>query len=412
MSRQMSRSPLSAEEKAVVGMLACRCKSTGELQELMKSLFAQSVQEMLEAEMDEHLGYEKNSIQGNNSGNSRNGYGNKTITSDYGESEIQVPRDRNGTFDPQVIAKRQTRTDEIEQKVLAMYAKGMTTRDIEDNLREIYGAEVSASLISRITDRILPQISEWQNRPLDVVYPVVYFDGIVFNARTESKVVKRCVYTVLGIGTDGYKDILGFWISDNESASFWANICADLKKRGVADILIACHDNLTGLSKAINATFPPCDNQLCIIHQIRSSTQYVAWKDRKAVCADLKTIYGAVNLDEAEYAKEMVREKWGKKYPSLLRCWDDNWAELVTFFQYTPEIRTLIYTTNAVEGFHRMLRKFTKTRTIFPTDDAVRKAVYLSVKEISKKWTMPLRNWGLIYGQLVIHFGHRLPYAS
>jgi len=324
MKKEQRQETLSAEERALIGKLASRCKNTGELQDLMKSLFAQSVQEMLEAEMDEHLGYEKHSVQGNNSGNSRNGYGQKTIISDYGESEIQVPRDRNGTFEPQVMAKRQTRTDEIEQKVIGMYAKGMTTRDIEDNLREIYGAEVSASLISRITDRILPQINEWQNRPLELVYPVVYFDGIVFNARTESKVIKRCVYTVLGIDKDGHKDILGFWMTDNESASFWANVCADLKKRGVSDILIACHDNLTGLSKAINATFPQCDNQLCIIHQIRSSTQYVAWKERKAVCADLKTIYGAVNLDEAEYAKEVVREKWGKKYPSLLRSWDDN----------------------------------------------------------------------------------------
>ena len=412
MNKKAVVNPVSAEERALIGKLASQCKSTGELQELLRNLFAQSVQEMLEAEMDEHLGYEKHSIEGNNSGNSRNGYGQKTITSDYGESEIRVPRDRNGTFDPQVIAKRQTRTDEIEEKVVAMYGKGMTTRDIEDNLREIYGAEVSASLISRITDRILPQINEWQNRPLDLVYPIVFFDGIVFNARTESKIIKRCVYTVLGVGTDGYKDILGFWISDNESASFWANVCADLKKRGVADILIACHDNLTGLSKAINATFPLCANQLCIIHQIRSSTGHVLWKDRKEVCADLKMIYSAVNLDEAEYAREVVREKWGKKYPSLLRAWDGNWAELVTFFQYTPEIRTLIYTTNAVEGFHRMMRKFTKNRTIFPTDDAVRKAIFLSVREITKKWTMPLRNWCLIYGQLMIHFGQRLPYAS
>jgi len=268
MNKKAVVNPVSAEERALIGKLASQCKSTGELQELLRNLFAQSVQEMLEAEMDEHLGYEKHSIEGNNSGNSRNGYGQKTITSDYGESEIRVPRDRNGTFDPQVIAKRQTRTDEIEEKVVAMYGKGMTTRDIEDNLREIYGAEVSASLISRITDRILPQINEWQNRPLDLVYPIVFFDGIVFNARTESKIIKRCVYTVLGVGTDGYKDILGFWISDNESASFWANVCADLKKRGVADILIACHDNLTGLSKAINATFPLCANQLCIIHTL------------------------------------------------------------------------------------------------------------------------------------------------
>ena len=408
MSKITERTPISVEEKTAISALARSCHNTSELQEMLKSLFAGAVEAMLEAEMEEHLGYEKNSIKGNNSGNSRNGYGHKTITSDYGESEIVIPRDRNGTFDPQVIAKRQTRTDEIESKVVSMYSKGMTTRDIEDNLREIYGAEVSASLISRITDKLLPEIIEWQNRPLDAVYPVMFFDGVVFNTRSESKVIKKCVYSVLGIDTDGHKDILGFWMAENESASFWASICADLKKRGVQDILIACHDNLKGLNQAINATFTECRQQLCIIHQIRSSTKYVAEKDRKAVCADLKTIYGAVNLEEAEYAKEVVREKWGRKYPSLLRCWDDNWADLVTFFQFSPEIRCLIYTTNAVEGFHRMLRKFTKTRTIFPTDDAVKKAVFLSVREISKKWTMPLRNWGLIYGQLMLHFQDRL----
>jgi len=401
-------STVNENTKALAAELAAECKTTGDIQEMLKNLFANAVEQILEAEMEEHLGYEKHSIAGNNSGNSRNGYARKTIQSDYGESEIAVPRDRAGSFDPQVIGKRQVRTDEIEDKVLAMYAKGMTTRDIEDSVREIYGAEVSASLISRITDKVLPEVNEWQNRPLSDIYAVVFFDGIVFKARKENKIINKCAYTVLGIDMEGQKDILGFWISENESASFWASVCNDLKNRGVRDIFIACHDNLKGIGAAINSAFPECGQQLCIVHQIRSSTRFVPWKDRKAVCADLKKIYGAVNLEDAEFAKEEFREKWDKSYPSILKSWDANWADLVTFFEYSPEIRKLIFTTNAVEGFHRMLRKFTKTKTIFPTDDSIKKAVYLSVREISKKWTMPVHDWGFIYSQLVIYFEQRL----
>ena len=399
---------LTEHEMELVGLLMRDCQSTGDIQSKLKSLFAGAIEQMLEAEMDEHLGYEKHDNAGDHSGNSRNGYGKKHIHSDYGDCEISVPRDRSGSFDPRLIAKRQTRTDEIEEKVLAMYAKGLTTRDIEDNLREIYGAEVSASLISRITDKILPEVNEWQNRPLNDIYPVVYFDGIVFKARKDNKIINKCVYTVLGVGIDGYKEILGFWMSENESASFWASVCNDLKNRGVRDIFIACHDNLVGLGKAISVSFPQCENQLCIVHQIRASTRFVPWKDRKIVCADLKKIYGAVNLDDAEYAREEFREKWDEKYPAILKSWDANWADLVTFFNYSAEIRRLVYTTNAVEGFHRMLRKYTKNKVIFPTDDAIRKSVFLSIREISKKWTMPVRDWGLIYGQIVLQFEDRL----
>jgi putative transposase len=403
--------PMSTENKKkreLAALLAAECKTTGDIQSLLKNLFAGAVEQILEAEIEEHLGYEKHAVIGNNSGNSRNGHNKKKIQSEYGESEIMVPRDRCGSFEPQIIEKRQTRTDEIEDKVLCMYAKGMTTRDIEDSLRDIYGAEVSASLISRITDKILPEVNEWQNRPLSDIYPVIFFDGIVFKSRKDNKIINKCVYTVLGIDMDGQKDILGIWISENESASFWASICNDLRNRGVRDILIACHDNLKGLSNAINATFTQCSQQLCVVHQIRSSTKFVPWKDRKAVCADLKRIYGAVNLDDAEYAREEFREKWDSKYPSILKSWDANWAELVTFFQFSAEIRKLIYTTNAVEGFHRMLRKYTKVKTIFPTDDSIKKVVFLTVKEISKKWTQSIRDWGLIYGQLVLHFEERL----
>jgi len=403
-----SKNILTEKEMELVSLLMKDCQSTGDIQAKLKRLFAGTIEQMLEAEMDEHLGYEKNSVEGNNSGNSRNGYNRKTIISDYGESEIVVPRDRNGEFEPRLLEKRQTRTDEIEQKIMAMYAKGMSQRDILDTLQEIYGAEVSQTLISKITDKILPEVSEWQNRPLESVYPVIFFDGVIFKVRKDNKIINKCAYTVLGIDTDGKKDILGIWLGENESASFWASICSDLKNRGVRDIFVACHDNLSGLSSAINATFPKTKQQLCIVHQIRSSTKFVPYKDKKSVCADLKKIYGAPNLEAAEYAKEEFREKWDKKYPSIMKSWDTNWAELTTYFEYPEEIRRLVYTTNAVEGFHRMLRKYTKTKTIFPTDDSVKKSVYLSVREITKKWTMPVRDWGMAYSQIAIFFEDRL----
>jgi putative transposase len=391
----------------LVTFLMQDCQNTGDIQSKLKRLFAGTIEQMLEAEMEEHLGYEKHDVSGNNSGNSRNGYNHKSIISDYGENEIAIPRDRNGEFEPKVLGKNQTRTDEIERKIIAMYSKGMSQRDIEDNLREIYGADVSQGLISKITDRVLPEVNDWQNRPLESVYPIIYFDGIIFKSRKGNTIVNKCVYSVLGIDMEGNKDILGIWISENESASFYANICSDLKKRGVQDIFIACHDNLKGLGAAINAVFPKTKQQLCIVHQIRNSTKFVPYKDRKTVCSDLKKIYGAVNLDDAEYAKEEFREKWDKKYPAVLRGWDTNWAELTTFFEYPEQIRCLIYTTNAVEGYHRMVRKFTKAKAIFPTDDSIRKVVYLSVKEITKKWTMPARDWGLVYSQIMIFFEDR-----
>ncbi len=400
---------LSEREKELVSYLVRDCKTTRAIQEKLKRLFAGTIEQILEAEMDEHLGYTKNAIEGNNSGNSRNGYGRKTIKSDYGECEIAVPRDRNGAFEPQIIEKRHTRTNEIEEKILAMYAKGMSQRDIEDTIYEIYGAEVSQGMVSRITDRLIPAVNEWQNRPLESIYPVIFFDGILFHSRKDNRIIKKCVYSVLGINLEGRKDILGIWISENESASFYAGICADLKNRGVSDIFIACHDNLTGLNEAICSVFPNTRNQLCIVHQVRNSCKFVPYKDRKTVCADLKKIYAVVNLGEAEFEKEEFREKWNKKYPNIMKSWDRNWAELTTFFEYPPEIRKIIYTTNAVEGYHRMVRKFTKSKAIFPTDDSIRKALYLCVANITKKWTMPVRDWGLAYAQFTLLFEDRLP---
>lgn len=399
---------LSEKEMQLASLISETCCTPAELTAKLKNLFAGALEKMLEAELDEHLGYEKNSSLGINSGNSRNGYGKKTVRSEWGESEISVPRDRNGTFEPQVIEKRQTRTDDIETRVLAMYAKGMSTRDIEDHLRDIYGVEASASLISRITDKLMPAITEWQSRPLDSLYPIVFLDGIVFKVRKDSRVINKCLYSVLGINMEGRKEILGIWLSENESASFWTTVCNELKNRGVEDILIVCRDNLSGFSSAIETVFPKTEQQLCVIHQIRNSTKYVPYKDIKPVMADLKRVYGAPTLEDAEYRLEEFREKWGRKYPQILKSWDANWTELSTYFKYPQEVRTLIYTTNAVEGFHRMLRKFTKTKTIYPTDDAVRKSVYLSIQEISKKWSMPIRDWGIIIGQLTIFFEDRL----
>jgi putative transposase len=399
---------LNETQMELVKAISQECSTPAEVTSLLKSLFAGTLEQMLQAEMDEHLGYETHSPSGDHSGNSRNGYGKKTIKSEWGESEISVPRDRNGTFEPTAIEKRQTRTDEIEARVLAMYSKGLSTRDIEEHLRDIYGVDASATLISRITDRIVPELNEWQSRPLSEVYPVVFFDGINFKVKKDGKVINKCVYSVLGIDTDGKKDILGIWISENESASFWTVVFNELKNRGIKDILMACHDNLSGFVNAINTAFPNTDSQLCVIHQIRNSTKYVSYKDLKPLRADLKKIYGAVSEDAALYALEEFNETWGNKYPQIYKSWEQNWTELSTFFKYPDEMRRLIYTTNAVEGFHRMLRKFTKTKTNFPTDDSLKKSIYLSIKEISKKWYLPVRDWGIIMGQFIMFYEDRL----
>jgi len=389
-------------------LLAQECTSMEEVHAKLKELFGGTIEQMLEVEMDEHLGYDKHSPDGDLSGNSRNGYNTKTIQTQMGKAEIKVPRDRNGEFEPKVIEKYQTKSNNIEQQIIAMYQKGMSTRDIEDHLRDIYGIDASPALISRITDKIMPQLMEWQSRPLDSVYTVIFFDGIVFKVKKDSKIINKCVYTVLGINMDGRKEILGIWLSENESASFWATVANELKNRGVNDILIACHDNLNGLSTAINSVFPQTEQQLCIIHQIRNSTKYVSYKDLKAVMADLKVIYQAPSEDDAQYHLEEFAEKWDKKYPQISKSWRDNWSELSVYFKYPEDVRRLIYTTNAVEGFHRMLRKFTKTKTTFPSDESLKKSIYLSILEIEKKWGLAVRDWGTIIGQLMIFFEERL----
>lgn len=399
---------MHAKKVELVEILSQECSSLEDVHELLKSLFKGTIEKMLETEMDVYLGYVKNSIEGINSGNSRNGYNRKTIQTQLGKTELKVPRDRNGEFEPKLIEKHQTKSNSLEKQIIAMYAKGMSTRDIEDHLRDIYGIDASASLISRVTDKILPDLMEWQSRPLDSIYPIVFLDGIVFKVRKDSKVINKCFYTVLGVNLDGRKEILGMWITENESASFWTSVCNELKNRGVKDILIACRDNLSGFSTAINTVFPKTEQQLCIIHQIRNSLKYVSYKDTKLLMADLKNIYQAPTEDDALYHLEEFSEKWGKKYPQIIKSWQENWSELSSYFKYPQEVRTLIYTTNAVEGFHRMLRKFTKTKTVYPTDESLKKSIFLSIEEIAKKWSMPVRDWGIIIGQLMIFFDDRL----
>lgn len=388
--------------------LAKDCRTLEDIQELLKNVFKDTVQAILEAEMEQHLGCEKHSVDGNNTGNSRNGYSKKKIKTAYGPADIDVPRDRNEEFEPRIIKKYQTTSNGIEDQIVAMYAKGMSTRDIEDHMRGIYGIDVSPATVSKITDRILPQIAEWQSRPLDSVYPIVYLDAIHFKVRKDNRIINKAAYTVLGINMDGIKEILGIWIGENESASFWLGVCNDLRNRGVEDILIACKDGLSGFSEAISHVFPQTDIQLCIIHQIRNSLKYVSYKEQKDIMGDLKEVYQAVTLESAEQAFQVFKDKWNKKHPVIVRSWENNWLELTTYFKYPYEIRKIIYTTNTVEGFHRQLRKVTKTKTAYPSDEALRKILYLATMEASKKWSAPIRNWKNYISQMAIHFGDRL----
>jgi len=388
--------------------LAKSCQTVEDVHNLLKSLFKDTLQTIFEAEMESHLGYEKHSVEGNNSGNSRNGYSKKTIKSKFGQTELKIPRDRNGEFKPSIIKRYETTTNELEDKIIAMYAKGMSTRDIEDHMRDIYGIDVSSAMVSKVTDKILPMIAGWQSRPLERVYPVVFLDAIHFKVRKENRIVNKAAYSVLGINMAGQKEVLGIWVGEHESASFWLGVCNDLKNRGVEDILIACKDNLAGFSEAINAVFPRTEIQLCVIHQIRNSLKYVSYKEQKELISDLKKVYQALTIEEAELAFANFKEKWGKKHAIIIRSWENNWLELTAFFKFPYEIRRMIYTTNIIEGYHRYLRKVTKTKTAYPTDESLIKIVYLATVEASKKWTMPLRDWRNCISQFAIYFGDRL----
>lgn len=393
---------------ALAKELAKGCRTVEDVQEKLKNIFKDTLQEIFEAEMDDHLGYEKHDPAGNNTGNSRNGYGKKSIKTRFGKTELEIPRDRNADFEPQIIKKYQTTANQLEDQIIAMYAKGMSTRDIEDHMRDIYGIDVSPTMVSKVTDKIMPLIHEWQSRPLDRIYPIVFLDAIYFKVRQDSRIVNKAAYSVLGINMDGHKEVLGIWIGEHESAKFWLGVCNDLKNRGVEDILIACKDGLSGFSEAINSAFPRTEIQLCIIHQIRNSMRYVSYKEQKLLLADLKKVYQALTLKEAEFAFEEFKEKWGKKHPIIIRSWENNWLELTTYFKYPYEIRKMIYTTNIIEGYHRQLRKVTKTKTAYPSDEALIKILYLATTDASRKWTMPVRGWKNCISQLAIYFSERL----
>ena len=383
--------------------------SPDDLNTFFKDMMKVMIEEFYQGELEEELGYTKYDYRNKDSNNSRNGYSSKKLKSSAGEIEVNVPRDRNSEYEPQVIKKHQnTIGQDLEAKIISMYAKGMTTSDIESHIEEIYGYQVSDSSITRITDKILPLVKEWQTRPLEAIYPIVFMDAIHYHVRSEGQIVKKAVYIAIGISSSGEKDVIGMWVGENESAKFWLSKLNELKSRGVDDILIACVDGLTGFSNAIEAVYPQTQIQQCIIHQIRSSTQFVSYKDIKALIADLKLVYKATTEESALLNLELFDEKWGKKYPKIAISWKNNWPRLSTYFKYPQEVRTLIYTTNTIEGYNRQLRKVTKNKSVFPTDDSLLKMLYLATQDITKKWTSRQRDWGQIISQLQIYFEGRI----
>jgi putative transposase len=384
-----------------------KIKTQEEFESYFQELYKQGVEALLKAEIGDHLGYPKHDPSGKNSGNSRNGSSRKTLKTNLGEVPLDVPRDRNATFDPIIVPKHQRMSQKIEHAIITMYSRGMSTRDIEATIKEIYGVEVSEGSVSNITSAVLEDIKEWQQRPLEPVYFVVWMDGIVFKVRQNGKVQGKTIYLMIGLKQNGLKEVLGMWISETESASFWLNVLTDIKARGVKDILIASTDNLTGIRQAIKTAFPNTITQLCVVHQIRNSTKYVVWKDRKQFVSDLKNVYGAINRDMAYDALEEFAKKWGSKYAYAIKSWRDNWDELTAYFDYPIEIRRIIYTTNAIESLNSSIRKYTKTKTVFPDDQAALKSVYLAIANIEKKWTMPIRDWGSVINQVIIKFEDR-----
>jgi len=397
-----------AEMREIMNKL--EIKDMSDINALFKEMVGTVLENGLEAELEEELGYSKWDYKNREGNNYRNGRHKKTMKGSFGEVEIGVPRDRNGEFEPVLVKKQQTTlSGDIEEKIISLYAKGMTQRDIEEHIEEIYGIEVSESTVSRVTDKILPIAKEWQRRPLESIYAVVYMDAIHYHVRKEGSIVKKAVYIAIGVDIEGRKDVLGLWVGENESAKFWLSVMNEMRNRGVEDILIACVDGLTGFTEAIGAVYPKTEIQQCIIHQIRNSTRFVSYKDIKALMADLKAVYGAPDEQSASYALDIFDQKWSGKYPKIAVSWRSNWANLSTYFKYPKEVRTLIYTTNSIEGFNRQLRKVTKSKAVFPNDDSLFKMLYLATMDITKKWTGRRRDWLIIYAQLEIFFDGRLP---
>ena len=384
--------------------------SMDDIQNPFKETIAEFMEDGLETELDDELGYSRYDYCNKNTENSRNGHSSKTLRTSFGDVEVAVPRDRKGEFEPQLLKKNQTSiSQDIEEKILSMYAKGMTTGDIEAHIQDIYGVDVSDTTVSRITDKILPVAKEWQQRPMEAVYTVVFLDAIHYHVRSEGHIVKKAVYIAIGIDLDGHKDVLGMWVGENESAKYWATVLNSLRNRGIEDIFIACTDNLCGFSTAIEAVFPKTEIQNCIIHQIRNSSKYVSYKDLKALMADLKAVYAAVDEDAALMALDAFSEHWDKKYPTISQSWRANWANLSTYYKFPQKLRRLIYTNTAIEGFNRQLRKVTKAKSVFPTDESLFKMLYLAMMDITKKWTGRRQDWSMIHAQLAVYFEDRMP---
>ena len=381
-------------------------KSEKDLTEFRQMLTKLTVEAALNAELDDHLGYEKHEIS--TSANSRNGYTSKTLQTEDGQFELDTPRDRQGGFEPRLVKKHQTRFTSMDDKVLSLYAKGMTTREISATFKEMYDADVSATLVSRVTDAVIDKVTEWQARPLDTVYPIVYLDCIVIKIRQDKRVINKAVYLALGVNMAGHKELLGMWLSENEGAKFWLNVLTELQNRGVKDILIACVDGLKGFPDAISSVYPDTQIQLCIVHMVRNSRKYVVWKDYKAVTQDLKKIYHSATEEEGRLSLQQFSECWDDKYPQISKSWLSNWENVNTLFNYPTDIRKVIYTTNAIESLNSVIRKVLKKRKLFPTDDSARKVIYLAIQDASKKWTMPIRDWKPALNHFMIEFEDRL----
>ena len=374
---------------------------------LVQNLVKQTFEALLEVEMEEHLGYAKYAPEGRSSGNSRNGATAKTIRGDFGEVEIETPRDRNGEFDPKIVGKRQTSVGNFTEVVISLYARGMSTREIEDHVKQLYGIDISPQFVSRATEQLHQQITDWQSRPLERVYPVVFVDGLRVAVRSEKGILKKCVYTVLGVGVGGRQEVLGLWVEETEGARFWLKVLNDLKARGIQDILVLCGDGLTGLPEAVRSVYPHTDVQLCVVHQVRNATKFVSYKDRRPFCAAMRPIYTAPNVEAAELALDRFEQAWGVRYPMSVASWRRNWDGLTAFFKYPVEFRRLIYTTNAIESLHSQMRKNIATRKVFPNDDSVIKILFLNIRNFSNRWSRR-QGWDIVMNQLAVIFGDRL----
>ena len=394
------------ELEAFAKQAAKSIKSEADLTDFRKMLTKVTVEAALNAELDEHLGYSRH--EQSNKENYRNGYSSKTIRTEDGEVDLDAPRDRDSSFEPQLVKKNQTRFTSMDDKILYLYSKGMTTRDIVATFKEMYDADVSPSLISRVTNAVIEQVVEWQARPLDAVYPIVYLDCLVVKIRQDKKVINKAVYLALGVNVEGHKELLGMWISENEGAKFWLNVLTELQNRGLKDILIACVDGLKGFPDAINTVYPETQIQLCIVHMVRNSLKFVPWKDYKAITADLKRIYQSITEEEALMSLDQFEARWDGKYPNISRSWRNNWQNVSTLFNYPEDIRKAIYTTNAIESLNSVIRKAIKKRKLFPHDDSAKKVIYLAIEQASKKWTMPIRNWKTALNRFMIEFEDRL----